>query len=68
MTSNDPCAGNETWDAFGTLHNALWIGGGQWAGKSTIARILALRYGLTAYHYDYHVAHAYQNVSVGCTV
>jgi hypothetical protein len=37
---------------FGTLRGALWIGEGQWAGKSTVARILALRYGLTAYHYD----------------
>ena len=34
------------WDPFGTLHGALWIGGGQWAGKSTVARILALAYGL----------------------
>ena len=23
------------WDPFGTLQNTLWIGGGQWAGKST---------------------------------
>ena len=41
------------WDPFGTIRNALWIGGGQWAGKSTVARLLARRYGLTAYHYDY---------------
>jgi hypothetical protein len=50
---------NETdfsWDPFGTLHDALWIGGGQWAGKSTVARILAARFALTAYHYDYHDA------------
>ncbi len=45
-----------TWDPFGTLHAALWIGGAQWAGKSTVARILAIRHGLTAYHYDYHDA------------
>ncbi|MEV0617778.1 hypothetical protein AB0I81_30960 [Nonomuraea sp. NPDC050404] len=45
---------NEVWDPFGTLGRALWIGGGQWAGKSTVARLLAHRYGLTAYHYDYH--------------
>lgn len=44
------------WDPFGTLHAALWIGGAQWAGKSTVARILATRRGLTAYHYDYHDA------------
>jgi 2-phosphoglycerate kinase len=44
------------WDPFGTLHAALWIGGGQWAGKSTVSTILAARHGLTAYHYDYHDA------------
>jgi adenylylsulfate kinase-like enzyme len=35
-------------DPFGTLATALWITGGQWAGKSTVARILADRFGLTA--------------------
>ena len=49
------------WDPFGTLRGALWIGGGQWAGKSTVARILALRYGLTAYHYDYHDARGHED-------
>ncbi|MUN41899.1 hypothetical protein [Actinomadura litoris] len=44
----------QVWDPFGTLRRVLWIGGGQWAGKSTVARMLAGRYGLTAYHYDYH--------------
>ena len=44
------------WDPFGTLHAALWIGGAQWAGKSTVSNILAARHGLTAYHYDYHDA------------
>jgi 2-phosphoglycerate kinase len=34
----------------------LWIGGAQWAGKSTVARILAARHSLTAYHYDFHDA------------
>lgn len=57
MTSQD----GEVWDPFGTLHQALWIGGGQWAGKSTIARLLAVRYGLTAYHYDYHDARAHND-------
>ncbi|MEV6851697.1 hypothetical protein [Actinoplanes sp. NPDC051411] len=42
------------WDSFTTLRNALWIGGGQWAGKTTVAGILADRFGLTHYHYDYH--------------
>ncbi|WP_431920494.1 hypothetical protein [Nonomuraea jabiensis] len=52
---------SEIWDPFGTLHNALWIGGGQWAGKSTVARLLAGRYGLTAYHYDHHDARAHND-------
>jgi 2-phosphoglycerate kinase len=44
------------WDPFTTLRRALWIGGGQWTGKSTVAGILAEQYGLTHYHYDYHDA------------
>lgn len=51
----------EVWDPFGTLRQALWIGGGQWAGKSTVARLLAVRYGVTAYHYDYHDARAHND-------
>ncbi|MBO0702636.1 MAG: hypothetical protein J2P38_06875 [Candidatus Dormibacteraeota bacterium] len=51
----------EIWDPFGTLHNALWIGGGQWAGKSTVANLLARRYGITAYHYDYHDARGHDD-------
>ncbi len=43
-------------DPHGTLGRALWIGGGQWAGKSTVSHLLARRYGLTAYHYDFHDA------------
>ena len=53
--------GGRLWDPFGTLHGALWIGGGQWAGKSTVAQILARRYGLTAYHYDYHDARGHED-------
>ncbi|MEH1127913.1 hypothetical protein [Micromonospora sp. CPCC 206061] len=49
------------WDPFGTLRQTLWIGGGQWAGKSTVARILAVRHGLTAYHYDYHDARGHDD-------
>ncbi|HEY2794254.1 MAG TPA: hypothetical protein VGJ28_17950 [Micromonosporaceae bacterium] len=45
-----------TWDPFGTLAQTLWIGGGQWAGKSTVANLIAYRHGLTAYHFDYHSA------------
>jgi adenylylsulfate kinase-like enzyme len=51
----------QVWDPFGTLHNALWIGGGQWAGKSTVARLLAQRHGITAYHYDYHDARGHND-------
>lgn len=53
--------GDGVWDPFGTLGKALWIGGGQWAGKSTVARLLAGRYGLTAYHYDYHDARGHDD-------
>jgi len=41
------------WDPLGTIGNARWIGGGQWAGKTTVARILARRHGLTVYRHDY---------------
>jgi hypothetical protein len=49
------------WDPFGTLASALWITGGQWSGKSTVARILARRHGVTAYHYDYHDARGHED-------
>jgi hypothetical protein len=49
------------WDPFTTLSRTLWITGGQWAGKSTIAGILAEDYGLTAYHYDYHDARGHED-------
>jgi 2-phosphoglycerate kinase len=49
------------WDPWRTLRQALWIGGGQWAGKSTVARILAMRHGVTAYHYDYHDARGHDD-------
>jgi hypothetical protein len=52
------------WDPFGTLHAALWIGGAQWAGKSTVSRILATRHGLTVYHYDYHDARGHTERSL----
>ncbi|KDN17094.1 cytidylate kinase family protein [Amycolatopsis rifamycinica] len=41
-----------TSDPFGTVGRALWIGGAPWTGKSTVARLLAERHGLTAYHHD----------------
>ncbi|MFI7121441.1 hypothetical protein [Amycolatopsis sp. NPDC049868] len=56
MTGND-----EIVDPFGTLGQALWICGGQWAGKSTVSRLLARRHGITVYHYDFHDARAHQD-------
>ncbi|GII83814.1 hypothetical protein Ssi03_18040 [Sphaerisporangium siamense] len=56
MTGHDSLADGEVRDPFGTLRRALWIGGGQWAGKSTVARLLAVEYGVTVYNYDYHDA------------
>lgn len=41
-----------TSDPFGTLRKALWIGGAPWTGKSTVARLLSARHGLTTYHHD----------------
>ncbi|MFG2662431.1 hypothetical protein ACGFXD_46025, partial [Streptomyces sp. NPDC048425] len=61
MTSHKSLADSEVWDPFGTLHRALWIGGGQWAGKSTVARLLAVRSGVTVYHYDYHDARGHND-------
>lgn len=49
------------WDPFGTIRNALWIGGAQWAGKSTVAWLLGRRYELTAYHYDYQDARGHDD-------
>jgi hypothetical protein len=56
------------WDPFGTLRRTLWIGGGQWAGKSTVARILAARHGVTAYHYDYHDARGHDDRRIAARV
>jgi hypothetical protein len=63
-----PTAAHQVWDPFGTIGNALWIGGGQWAGKSTVARLLAIRYGLTAYHCDYHDARAHNDRRIAARV
>ncbi|MEW1825814.1 hypothetical protein [Streptomyces sp. NPDC088196] len=38
MTSHNSLADNGIRDPFDTLHRALRIGGGQWAGKPTVAR------------------------------
>lgn len=44
------------WGPSGELSTVLWIGGAQWSGKSTVAWLLSRRFGLTAYHYDFHDA------------
>ncbi|MEU9853714.1 hypothetical protein [Streptomyces sp. NPDC047974] len=48
-------------DPHGSLRRALWIGGAQWSGKTTVAEIIARRHGLTVYHYDYHDARGHQD-------
>ena len=41
------------------LDKVLWIGGAQWAGKTTVARLLAARFPLVVYAYDYHDARSH---------
>ena len=41
------------------LTNVLWIGGAQWAGKSTVTTLLAARYPIATYRYDYHDARSH---------
>jgi 2-phosphoglycerate kinase len=41
------------------LERVLWIGGAQWAGKTTVAQMLAIRQGLVHYAYDYHDARSH---------
>jgi hypothetical protein len=41
------------------LDQVLWVGGAQWAGKTTVARLLAARYPLVVYAYDYHDARSH---------
>ncbi|MEU1685483.1 hypothetical protein [Micromonospora sp. NPDC005707] len=48
-------------DPLATARRALWIGGAQWAGKTTLAVTLALRHGLTAYLYDRHDARGHED-------
>jgi hypothetical protein len=43
------------------LPPVLWIGGAQWAGKTTVAWHLARRYPLISYDYDYHDARAHSD-------
>ncbi len=49
------------WTPDGTIRAALWIGGGQWAGKTTVGALLAGRHGLTHYHCDYHDSRAHED-------
>jgi hypothetical protein len=56
------------WDPFTTLSRTLWITGGQWAGKSTVAGILAEDYGLTHYHYDYHAARGHEDRRIAAQI
>jgi hypothetical protein len=39
--------------------DALWIGGAQWAGKSSVANLLGARYPIVRYAYDYHDARSH---------
>ncbi|MFF0740198.1 hypothetical protein ACFYVL_07335 [Streptomyces sp. NPDC004111] len=52
---------SDVWDPHGSLQRALWIGGAQWSGKTTVAELIAEEYGLTVYHYDYHDARGHQD-------
>src|SRR4051794_27095743 len=59
---------NSAWrtELIGALRNVYWIGGGSGAGKSTIARRLAARYGLRLYATDDVMAeHAGRSTSQG---
>lgn len=39
-----------------SLSRVLWMGGVQWAGKTTVSRLIAVRHPLIHYAYDYHDA------------
>ncbi|WP_433293450.1 hypothetical protein ACQP2F_30650 [Actinoplanes sp. CA-030573] len=49
------------WTIDGTIGRALWIGGGQWAGKTTVAGLLTDRFGLIHYHYDFHDSRGHED-------
>ena len=49
------------WTPDATIRTAYWIGGGQWAGKTTVAGLLAGRHGLVHYHCDYHDARGHED-------
>jgi hypothetical protein len=56
------------WTPDRTIKNALWIGGGQWAGKTTVAGILAERHGLVQYYYDFHDARGHDDRRIAATI
>src|SRR5579871_6727343 len=56
------------WTPETTIRNALWIGGGQWAGKTTVSEILAWRYGLTHYHFDRFANRSHEDRKVAAAV
>ncbi|HZU77146.1 MAG TPA: hypothetical protein VFA70_10310, partial [Dehalococcoidia bacterium] len=43
----------------GSLPSTLWIGGAQWAGKTTVAQLVAVRHPVVLYAYDYHDARSH---------
>src|SRR5262249_8183145 len=45
------------------LARVLWIGGAQWSGKTSVARLLAVRHPLIHYAYDYHDARSHADRS-----
>jgi hypothetical protein len=45
------------------LAQVLWIGGAQWAGKTSVAHLFALRHPLISYSYDYHDARSHADRS-----
>ncbi|MGX6603734.1 hypothetical protein ACWKSP_16545 [Micromonosporaceae bacterium Da 78-11] len=49
------------WTHDGMIRQALWVGGGQWAGKTTVSGLLADRYGLIHYHYDFHASRGHED-------
>ncbi|GAB2908350.1 hypothetical protein [Streptomyces mayteni] len=58
----------EMWDPHGSLSRMLWIGGAQWAGKTTVSELVAREHGLTVYHYDYHDARGHQDRRIALRV
>lgn len=46
-------------DMHAALARVLWIGGAQWAGKTSVAQLLAVRHPLIHYAYDYHDARSH---------